>query len=236
MIQAHLLHQISLFAPLSPETLEWLGQHTALHEYGKQEQVIGKNEPSTELLFLIKGRLLVMDVAQDGQEVGLHIIQPGDYFGELSAIDGLPRAASVRAMEPSVVGKLSRECFQQLMSMAPSVTRAMLDRFALVIRANNKRRVILSINNVQRRVAALLLSYSTPEAGGRKALVIRQLPTQHELAAMANTSRESVSRVLRSLMEQGLIVREGRALVIPDPSAMDRLIQNAQRGAEDSGK
>ena len=87
------------------------------------------------------------------------------------------------------------------------------------------------IGNVQRRVAALLLSYSTPEAGGRKALVIRQLPTQHELAAMANTSRESVSRVLRSLMEQGLIVREGRALVIPDPSAMDRLIQTPELAA-----
>ncbi|WP_083460555.1 Crp/Fnr family transcriptional regulator [Gulbenkiania mobilis] len=231
MIPSRLLALVPLFSTLPAAELEWLSQRSSCVHHEKNALVVEKNAASSELLFLLTGRLLVVDRTPEGQEVGLHVIQAGEYFGELSAVDGLPRAASVRALEASQVGCLAREDFQALMIRAPDIMRTVLERFALAIRANNKRRVILSLSNVQRRVAAVLLTYSAPDGLGQKTLVIRQLPPQHELAALANTSRESVSRVLRSLMEQGLIVREGRALLIPDPSAMDRLIQTPELAA-----
>jgi len=231
MIHVNLLSQVRLFSAANPETLEWLSGHCHLKEYAKHQDVLRKGDTTTDLLFLLQGRLMVLDVAQNGQEVALHIVQPGDCFGELSALDGKPRAASLKTMENSLIGNLSREGFLALLDRAPSVSKMLLERFAAVIRANNQQRVILSINNVQRRVAALLLNHSKqnegaqPNPGTTNMLVIQRLPTQQELAAMANTSRESVSRVINALIEQGLIVKEGRELRIPDPAALQKMIQ-----------
>lgn len=228
MIHVNLLASVSLFSTLNPDLLEWLSQQAQMTEYAKNDPVIRKDDQSTDLLFLLKGSLMAMDVTNNGQEVGLHIIAPGHCFGELSAIDGLPRAATVRAMETSLVGSISKESLAGIIERSPRIAQSLLVQFAGIIRVNNKRRVILSINNVQRRVAALLLSHSDQEnkaQGSKKILVIRKLPTQQELAAMANTSRESVSRVLGGLIEQGLIIREGKELHIPNPDALNQLIQ-----------
>jgi CRP/FNR family transcriptional regulator len=228
MIHVNLLSQVHLFSVLNTETLEWLSGQCRLKEYAKNQDVVCKGDHTTELLFLLQGRLLVLDTATDGQQIALHIIQPGDCVGELSAIDGEPRAATLRAMDPAVVGLLPREAFSALLDRSPAVSKILLQRFAAVVRANNRQRVILSINNVQRRVAALLLSHSKKNEEGGKGgttLIIRRLPTQQELAAMANTSRESVSRVLSALIEQGLVIREGRDLLIPNPAALQKMIQ-----------
>lgn len=225
MIHVNLLAQVQLFSHCTPDTLEWLSELCFMREYANHQDVVRKGDATTDLLFLMKGRLLVLDVAQNGQEVALHILQPGDCFGELSALDGEPRAASIRAMEHSLVGSLAREHFHILLKRSPPVAQMLLERFAMVIRANNRQRVILSINNVQRRVAALLLSHTSQPPQPGQMQVIKRLPTQHELAAMANTSRESVSRVLNALMEQGLVVRQGRELRIPDPAALEKMIQ-----------
>lgn len=227
MIHAHLLSTVGLFAKMDSDNLAWLSDKCHLREFAKGSVVVHKNEASCDLMFLLQGQLVVTDLTQDGTEIGLHIIKPGASFGEISAIDGLPRAASVKAMENSTVGYLPRHDFQQLLMRAPQVASQLLQQFASVIRANNRQRVILSINNVQRRVAALLLSYSKPD-GSKNNLIITRLPTQQELAAMANTTRESVSRVINALVEQGLIEKKGRDLRIVQPEEMNRLIQNSE--------
>lgn len=228
MIHVNLLSDIQLFSALSPETLEWLSGRCYMKEYAKHQDVILKGDTTTDLQFLMYGRLMVLDVAQNGQEVALHIVKPGECFGELSALDGKPRAASLKTMENSLVGSLPREGFMELLDRAPQVGKMLLERFAAVIRANNQQRVILSINNVQRRVAALLMSHSNQADSSGKTLVIQRLPTQQELAAMANTTRESVSRVINALIEQGLVVKQGRELRIVQPETMKKLIQKEE--------
>lgn len=227
MIHAHLLSTISLFSTLDGDELAWLSEKCQMREFAKGNIVVNKDETSSDLMFLLQGQLVVTNLTQDGTEIGLHIIKPGSSFGEISAIDGLPRTASVKAMDHAIVGYLPRADFQELLLRAPQVATQLLQQFASVIRANNRQRVILSINNVQRRVAALLLSYSKPD-GNQKQLIVNKLPTQHELAAMANTTRESVSRVINALAEQGLIVKKGRDLRIVQPDEMNRLIQNSE--------
>lgn len=222
MINSSLLRSVSLFASLAPDIMEWLAEQCYMREFDKNTTVIAKGESTTDLMFLLQGQLMVYDIAGNGQEVGLHILQPGAFFGELSAIDGLPRAAALRTTQPSLVGCLSREAFYQLMEKDMAISRFMLQRFATVIRANNQNRVILSINNVGRRVTALLLNYATRQESG--ALVIDQLPSQQALATLANTTRESVSRALNVLVERGLIAKNGRVLVINDPSALQKLV------------
>lgn len=222
MISTSLLRAISLFAPLTPETLDWLSQQCYMRKFDKQATVVSKGDTTSDLMFLLQGQLMVYDVAGNGQEVGLHILQAGECFGELSVIDGLPRAAALRTTQPSVVGYMSRGTFYTLMEKEPLVSRFIMQRFAQVIRANNQNRVILSINNVGRRVVALLLNYATRNANAP--WVINQLPSQQALATMANTTRESVSRALNALVERGLITKDGKVLLITDPPALEKFV------------
>lgn len=221
-----LLSKNRMFSVASTDILSWLAGICQEREYAKNQDVAHKGEAATDLLFLLQGRLMVMDTAHDGQMVGLQLLLPGDCFGELSALDGQPRAVSLRAVEDSWVGSLPRPAFLELLDRSPAVSRYLLNCFAGAIRASNRHRIILSLGNVQRRVAALLLSYSSsPDDGNNGVQVIPRLPAQHELAAMANTSRESVSRVIRALQEKGLVEKQGRELRITKPDELERLVQ-----------
>lgn len=222
MINSSLLRSVTLFAELAPETMEWLTEQCTMREYDKNATVVAKGDKTSELLFLLQGQLMVYDIAGNGQEIGLHILQPGECFGELSAIDGFPRAATLRTTTPSLIGCLPRAAFFQLMDKEASVSRYMLQRFAQVIRANNQSRVILSINNVGRRVVALLMNYANRNDNAQ--WVIDQLPSQQALATLANTTRESVSRSLNALIERGLLAKEGKVLVITDPQALQKFV------------
>ncbi|GHD78516.1 Crp/Fnr family transcriptional regulator [Vogesella fluminis] len=226
MINTQILNRVKLFSDLPPEQLNWLSVLCNMREFQKGAIVVNKDENSNDLMFLLQGQLVVTDVTQDGIEIGLYIIKPGYSFGEISAIDSLPRAATVKAMEKSIVGFLPGIEFQNLLLIAPKIASQLLKQFASTIRENNRQRIILSINNVHRRVAALLLSYSRPdsEQGG---LVITNLPTQQELAAMANTTRESISRVLRSLIDNGILEKSGRVIRIIEAEKINKIINNS---------
>ncbi len=219
-----LLQQVDLFRALSLDKLHSLVAPAVLsRRYEKQEFVVHKGDAGTDLLLLLQGRLQVVDITSTGQEVGLHIIEPVSYFGELSVIDDMPRSASIRAMEASIVGSIAKETFLQLMHQEPVISLALMKRLAAIIRSNNQHRAVLSIHNVQRRLIALLLETAKPADG--ESLAIRNLPTQQEMAAMISTTRESVSRALSLLHAQNLIKKQGRVLILVRPGDLKKKLE-----------
>ncbi len=83
-----LLQQFSLLRLLSAEALEQIAPLATLRDFAKREMVLTKGPPVPFLCFLMEGRLQAIDFTLDGREVGLYFIEEGDYFGELSLIDG----------------------------------------------------------------------------------------------------------------------------------------------------
>lgn len=224
MISVSLLKTVELFSGLPQEMLERLAEQAQLHEYTKHDIVLRKGDESHDLMFLLKGQLIVSDQLPSGQEVGLYVIEPGSVFGELSVIDGLPRAASITALDSSVVGKLPRHVFLSLLEAHPALALTLLKRFARVIRANNEQRAILGINNVSSRIVALLLERAR-QAGQTPGVIIK-LPNQQQIAVLANTTRESVSRTLAMLRDKGLIAKNGKLIQISDLAALESLVDN----------
>lgn len=218
MIQPRVLSSVPLLAGLSAENLAWLGEHSRLQPVSKGAFVIQKGATGTDFLFLAQGRLMVVDISPEGQEIGLHIIEPGEHFGELSVIDGEPRSASVRAMEDSTLGVFTREVFNELVTRDPQIAISLMRRLARTVRASNQRRVIMSIHSVPKRVVAVLLN-AVAQMGVQDGQPVK-LPTQQELANLANTTRESVSRVLSALQQQGLIEKQGHQVIIRDLKAL----------------
>ena len=221
------LQNIPLFKGLEPELLQQIGQAMSYRQVAKDSAVLHKGSEGDQLLFLLAGRLRVFDVTEDGRELGLNILLPGDYFGELSVIDGQPRSATVVAMEPALVAQLPAAQVRQLIYRHPLLAERMMQRLVYKIRQAAQHRAILGLPQAHQRVYALLLQLMKPAQNGQA--VIERVPTQYDISIMANTSRETVSRALAALAQQGVAVKQARRLVILVPKQLQALVNDAEK-------
>lgn len=212
------LQKIPLLAGVDPQVLTQVGGALQLRAVERGQYVLHKGGPGDSLLFLLSGRLQAVDLTEDGREVGLSMLAPGAYFGELSIIDGLPRSASIMACEKSLVALLPRPQAMALIHQSPLVAERLLKRMAATIRTAATYRTILGIPNAFQRVFALLNKFAGTRAGGLVA--IDNMPTQQEIAIMANTSRETVSRAIRSLIRKGVLEKDMRRLIVRRPDML----------------
>lgn len=212
--------QLSLFEGLDDSALRHIAQNTEYRALEKEEIVIYKGERGAYLYFLLLGRLQVIDSTQEGRGIGIGFINAGDYFGELSVIDGLPRNATVVATSKAKLLALRRSVALELFHHQPIVVERLLKKLADTVRASAFQRVILATPSAAHRVCAMLDHLTTIAPGGL--VVINNLPTQEQLAIMINTSRETVSRVMQSLIKQGVIERDFQRLIVRQQEELRR--------------
>ena len=223
-VQVH-LRKIPLLADLAPEEIALIKPELRFRHYNKREVVLHKGGSGDALLFLLSGQLQVIDITEDGRAVGLRMLVPGDFFGEIALINESTRSASVVATSDVLVAFLPSATAMHLFSHSPSVAKQMLKHLAQKIQRDSEFRALLSINNTARRIYTYLsLLQKKPEDGGSPA-VVENLPTHQDIANMINTSRETVTRALLTLVQQGIVQKEANRLVILDPQALQRLIQ-----------
>ena len=223
------LQNIPLLSGLEAETLGQVGASMLFRKAEKGNYILHKGGAGDHLLFLLAGRLRVVDLTEDGREIGLSVLAPGDYFGELSIIDGQPRSASVVATEPSLIGLLPAPQAASLIYSQPLVARRVMNRLAQKIRAASNHRSILGMQNAHQRVFALLAQLVKIAPGGLA--VIDNVPTQQEIAIMANTSRETVSRALQVLIQRGVVEKDLRRLIVRRPDLLQTMVLEPDKHA-----
>ena len=226
-ISQQVLSTIPLLEGVEPRILEEIAGLMQLRLFARREVVIAKGGNSDSLAFLLEGSLQIIDFGEDGTEVGLHLVQPGDYFGELSLIDNQPRSATVLAVVPSTVGLLPRKAARQLFFGYPLIAERVMARLAAVVRKLSHQRTLLSISNAQQRVYLQLLALSRQGGVGQdpSSTVIDNLPTQQQMAFNVNTSRETVSRAIQALQKRGILKKEGRVIVVLQPAMLRKLAE-----------
>ena len=212
------LNSLPLLAGIDESALKKIAGVLQVRVATKGLPILHKGGIGDFLLFLLSGRLQAIDVTQDGREIGLSFLYPGDYFGELSVIDGLPRSATVVACEQSVYALLPRAQALELIYNQPLIAERMFKRLASGIRRASDFRSILGIANAHQRVYALLDYLAKPGHGGL--IVIDSLPTQQEISIMVNTSRETVSRAIQILIQRGVLEKDLRRLIVRMPEAL----------------
>jgi CRP/FNR family transcriptional regulator, cyclic AMP receptor protein len=211
-VSLQLLSQIPLLKTLPEEELLSLSQEMTLHEYPKRGVILAKDSAVRGLGFLLAGRLQGVDFTVDGRSVGLYFVEPGDYFGELSVIDGQLPSEFVIAATQSVVANLSLARIQQLTAKHPQIAQQFLSRMALRVRNVLAQRTLLGLPNPVQRLCVLLLQLPGRNHGG--VYLLDPAPTHQELAIMINTSRETVTRAFQIMTQQKIIVREGNQLKV----------------------
>lgn len=212
------LDKLPLLQGVDQVTLKKMARVLQVRTANRGQPILHKGDAGEHLLFLLSGRLQAVDITEDGREIGLSFLMAGDYFGELSVIDGAPRSATVVACEPSLYALLPRAQALELMHTNPLVAERMFKRLALGIRRSSNFRTILGIPNAFQRVYALLDYLARTSPGGL--VVIERLPTQQEISIMVNTSRETVSRALNILIQRGVVEKDMKRLIVRQPDAL----------------
>lgn len=216
-MELNLLKRVPIFSQLLDDELDKIRDLCVTQHYVKDRIILIEEESGNTLFIIQKGRVKVSRMSDDGREVILSILERGEFFGELSLIDGKARSASVTAIENSEVLMLRRGDFLGLLEEYPQIAISLLKELAARIRKSDTQIKSLSLQDAMGRVASTLILLAE-DAGiikqGR--VVIHKIPLQQDLANMAGTSRETISRVFRYLEDEGLMERDGRKVVIPD--------------------
>lgn len=215
------LDGIKLLASMAPAGRVALGRRCAWRSFRPGEEILARDEPADTVLFIVEGRVRVVDFSISGREVAYAVVGAGGHVGELGAIDGAPRSAAVVALEACRLAFLPAAAFWELLETESGVARALLCRLARIIRDNDEKITELATMGAMQRVYRELSRLARPLGGAPGGtLVVEDLPTQETLAGRLGTTRETVARVLAQLARTGITERQGRRLTIRRPAEL----------------
>jgi CRP-like cAMP-binding protein len=226
-LTGQMIEVVEIFESVSLEDLEALAKRLRWKRYGANQQIISHLDESTNVFLVIEGMVRVTVYSPAGKEVTFRDIAAGEYFGELAAIDGLSRSATVAALTDSLVASMSSEIFWEILRTYPDVAALVLKRLASSVRALTERVFEFSALAVRNRVHAELLRLARHHMVGDNAAMIQPAPTHADLASRISTHREAVTRELNQLSRDGLVERRAGALAIHNVKQLARMVQNA---------
>jgi len=209
------LANITLFDDLTPQELAAIEAQCKWQRVAAEQQVFDRNSDSLEVYFIVSGSVRILSQALE-REVALADLPAGRYFGELAAIDGLPRSARVVALSDCLLASLEGPQFRQLLLRHPQVGLRVMGRMTGVIRDLDRRVIELSTTSEAQRICGELLRLAEPMTGKPELWAVADMPNHKDIAAWIGTSREVVAQVIGELARDGVVKRRGMGLTITD--------------------
>ncbi len=207
----HMPGETPFFSRLDDVTIRFFEEVAVRKRFPKNTVLFSKGDESDSLYIVYRGKVKAIVHDEQGREVVLAVIGPGEYIGEMAAIDGAPRSATIVTKEPTEILIIHREAFGKILSsnanMMFDLLKVLLERF----RKADEKIESLAFMNVYSRVANLLMQSAEPQ--GEK-WVIRETLTHQEIADMVGSSRETVSRTIGALLDSGSISIEKKQITI----------------------
>ena len=217
MKKIELLQTVSIFWDLKPEELGYIAEKMIARRYENGNYIFLEDSDGEQCFFVLEGSVKVTRLSKDGREVILAMLNKGDFFGEMSLLDGESRSANVIALEKTEVLTLDRNDFLDVVNDYPQIAVQLLKELAGRLRKSDRQIASLSLSDAEKRIALCIIRFADEQGiiqNGR--VSIPKTPIQQDIANMAGTSRETVSRALSILEKEDLIARKGRELMILD--------------------
>ncbi len=214
------LRNVPIFTDLSDSDLTKIATKMVSREYEKG-QIILLEESMGETFFIItRGTVKVTRLSDDGREVILAMLGESDFFGEMSLLDGEGRSANIVANENAEVMTLSRRDFLECLESYPKIAIALLEELAVRLRKSDQQIESLSLSDSEQRIGITLIRLAEEQGTIKRGnVIVHNLPFQQDIANMAGTSRETVSRTLKLLEDKKLVKRDGSDITIYNFSA-----------------
>ena len=220
MKKIELLQSVALFWDLSEEELGYISEKMIARHYASGKFIFLEDSEGEQCFFVVQGSVKVTRLSKDGREVILAMLNEGEFFGEMALLDGESRSANVIALEETEVLTLNREDFLVVLHDYPQIAIQLLKEMAHRLRKSDRQIASLSLSDAEKRIALCIIRFADDQGVIRRGQVsIPRVPIQQDIANMAGTSRETVSRAINLLEKEHFIKRKGRELLILDYKA-----------------
>jgi len=227
--QHDFFQNVPLFDGLSPSQRQTIVPSMIKRHFRAGDEIFQEGDPG-EVLYLVQSGQVRIYVHGSGTGVETSVFlcgRPGEIFGELAIVDGLPRSATATAMQDTVVYTLSRDEFQRHMQRIPQLSLNFMKLLSVRVRYNTKQVKSLALMTVSSRLARLLLKlaqdYGTAEEHGVR---IASNLKQSDLASLIGATRESTNKVLSIFRKEALIRKVNGDIIVLDPEALRQKVQS----------
>lgn len=215
-----------LFAGLDPAYLAKLAGIALLKKFDRGQTVFAEGDPGNGLYIVQSGRFKIFKLSFDGKEQILHMLGPGEPFGEVAVFTGRSFPAAAVALEKGGAYFLARENFVRLIGEEPALAMNMLAVLSMRLKKFAQMIESLSLKEVPGRLATHLLLLSDQQGGATQ---LRLTITKAQLASMLGTIPETLSRILAKMSREGFIALAGPMIIIENRDGLEELAMGAMR-------
>ena len=202
------LRSIPLFSSVGDDDLEQVASHLIERRFPRNTTIVEEGLAGDYMYVIREGRVKVTKLSEDGREKILEFLDAGSFFGEMALLDRAPRIASVKTLKPVKLLALSRTDFLNLLRKSPDLALAVIQELCKRLRTVDDQASALSFQRVKDRTKGLLQRLARdPHADGGR---ITPALTHQQMADMIGTSRETVTRVVKELKQEGWLRQEGK--------------------------
>ena len=227
-MKSDFIRRVPLFSTLSDFEYKNIEHIFLIRSYRKNQVIFLEEETGTYMYIVLAGKLKITKSTPGGKENILAIHRPGDFFGEMALLDGKTSPATVSAMEDCRIASISKTDFSNLLMTNGKVVNQIIQVLCARLRQVWAQIQALSYSSADARIRGgvmeLARKHGVPDSRG---IIIDLKITHQEMAEMVGTSRETVTRALARLRDQGILQFEGRRMILLEPKA---LLPRSQRG------
>jgi len=219
-VAVDLIKQFPFFQGLPDIDLLTVAQNAQLGAAKQGQEILARGAVVSYLTFVVSGRIQSTEIADDSRVIGITILVPGDIIGCLTLADGQPVTNSLRTLEDSQMLLIPMVLAKSLLNTQPLIAQRVMHLLAQSVRHSMKERSMLSLPNAFHRIFVQLNLLVNNSMTQRQ---VHHVPRQQDIAAMVNTSRETVSRALQLLIKNGVLTKSGHQLHIQQSEALKKL-------------
>jgi CRP/FNR family cyclic AMP-dependent transcriptional regulator len=206
MFENKALKKISLFSSLSAEELHGVREKIAIKKFRKNDVILHEEHTSEYMYIILDGEAKVIQVTGEGRGIIVTLHRSGDFFGELSLIDGKTAPATVKATRETVTAIISKKDFYSLLYTQKKVLDNLLYSLSSRLRESWKKIQLLNFNDAAQRIKMLFLMLAETYGKETPRGVLLSIKLIHQdIADMTGLTRETVTRVLYKLQKSGEI-------------------------------
>lgn len=218
-----LIRSTPFFKGLPEGTVEKATAHLVTRSHPANQVILLENDWGSSVYFILEGWVKIRTYNLEGKEVTLNILGKGEIFGEMAALDEVPRSTDVITLAPTIIGNMPAQDFVQLIYSEPMAGVRLAQLMGRRLRQVNRRLRLRESDSMSRVADTILFLADGQGKQTTEGVEIPNLP-HRELSSLSGLARETVTRVLTKLEKKGLIKRDQDILRIPDINALEKMI------------
>ncbi len=211
----HTIQKVPLFSDLTEEEIQLVMQSGHRRTFPSKNIVFQEGDPGEHLLIILSGTVKILLTGKDGKEFILSVLGKGEFFGEMAILEAAPRCATVKTVEPCEFFMLGQKELNQLLIQHPGIALKFLKNISRRLRKTTEQVRSLVMFDIYGRVGRCLLNLAESQGSQvHDQFFIADRPSFQELANMVGCTRETLSRTMKALKENGCLTVTKKSIFV----------------------